>query len=260
MGHTPETVIATILPQAELQQRLRFFIVTGLMPRSCHVRVTALSSKPAARPAPAEPTGSFDTIGLLMFHATTVLAVRHRDQTVMASDGQVTFGDTVVKQTPGRSGGSTTTGSWPGSPARPPTRSRCSRGSKPSSNSIAATSSARRRAREGLADRPDAAPPRGDAGRHGREGDLPAVGQRRSDRARRRDHRHRVGRRVCAGGGQGAGAAHRRSTPRQIAAEAMSIAGAICIYSNDKITIEELSVDRSMAIYLPKPPPRLPNR
>jgi ATP-dependent HslUV protease subunit HslV len=32
------------------------------------------------------------------FHATTVLAVRHRDQTVMASDGQVTFGNTVVKQ------------------------------------------------------------------------------------------------------------------------------------------------------------------
>jgi ATP-dependent HslUV protease, peptidase subunit HslV len=33
-----------------------------------------------------------------MFHATTVLAVRHGGQTVMASDGQVTFGDTVVKQ------------------------------------------------------------------------------------------------------------------------------------------------------------------
>jgi len=33
-----------------------------------------------------------------MFHSTTVLAVRHRDQTVMASDGQVTFGNTVVKQ------------------------------------------------------------------------------------------------------------------------------------------------------------------
>lgn len=33
-----------------------------------------------------------------MFHATTVLAVRHRDQTVMASDGQVTLGETVVKQ------------------------------------------------------------------------------------------------------------------------------------------------------------------
>ena len=33
-----------------------------------------------------------------MLRATTVLAVRHKDQTVMASDGQVTFGDTVVKQ------------------------------------------------------------------------------------------------------------------------------------------------------------------
>jgi ATP-dependent HslUV protease subunit HslV len=34
-----------------------------------------------------------------MFHATTVLAVRRGDQAVMASDGQVTFGDTIVKQT-----------------------------------------------------------------------------------------------------------------------------------------------------------------
>jgi ATP-dependent HslUV protease subunit HslV len=33
-----------------------------------------------------------------MIHATTVLAVRHRDGAVMACDGQVTFGNTVVKQ------------------------------------------------------------------------------------------------------------------------------------------------------------------
>jgi ATP-dependent HslUV protease, peptidase subunit HslV len=32
-----------------------------------------------------------------MIHATTVLAVRHQDHAVMASDGQVTFGNTVVK-------------------------------------------------------------------------------------------------------------------------------------------------------------------
>jgi ATP-dependent HslUV protease subunit HslV len=32
-----------------------------------------------------------------MIHATTVLAVRHHDHAVMASDGQVTFGNTVVK-------------------------------------------------------------------------------------------------------------------------------------------------------------------
>jgi ATP-dependent HslUV protease subunit HslV len=31
-------------------------------------------------------------------HATTVLSVRHRDRVVMASDGQVTLGQTVVKQ------------------------------------------------------------------------------------------------------------------------------------------------------------------
>jgi ATP-dependent HslUV protease subunit HslV len=35
---------------------------------------------------------------LQSFHATTVLAVRHRDQAVMASDGQVTFGETVMKR------------------------------------------------------------------------------------------------------------------------------------------------------------------
>ena len=34
----------------------------------------------------------------LMIHATTILAVRHRDRAVMAGDGQVTFGQTVVKQ------------------------------------------------------------------------------------------------------------------------------------------------------------------
>jgi ATP-dependent HslUV protease, peptidase subunit HslV len=32
------------------------------------------------------------------FHSTTILALRHRDRSVMAGDGQVTFGQTVVKQ------------------------------------------------------------------------------------------------------------------------------------------------------------------
>jgi ATP-dependent HslUV protease, peptidase subunit HslV len=34
----------------------------------------------------------------LIFHSTTILAVRHRDHAVLAGDGQVTFGQTVVKQ------------------------------------------------------------------------------------------------------------------------------------------------------------------
>ena len=33
-----------------------------------------------------------------MFHSTTILAVRVRDRAVLAGDGQVTFGQTVVKQ------------------------------------------------------------------------------------------------------------------------------------------------------------------
>jgi ATP-dependent HslUV protease, peptidase subunit HslV len=33
-----------------------------------------------------------------MLHATTILAVRHGNHSVMAGDGQVTFGNTVVKQ------------------------------------------------------------------------------------------------------------------------------------------------------------------
>src|ERR1051326_9189881 len=33
-----------------------------------------------------------------MLHSATILAVRHRDHAVMAGDGQVTFGQTVVKQ------------------------------------------------------------------------------------------------------------------------------------------------------------------
>jgi ATP-dependent HslUV protease, peptidase subunit HslV len=33
-----------------------------------------------------------------MMHATTILALRHKDQTVLAGDGQVTLGATVVKQ------------------------------------------------------------------------------------------------------------------------------------------------------------------
>lgn len=33
-----------------------------------------------------------------MFHSTTILAVRHNGKAVLAGDGQVTLGDTVVKQ------------------------------------------------------------------------------------------------------------------------------------------------------------------
>jgi ATP-dependent HslUV protease subunit HslV len=56
----------------------------------------------ATRTGSAAQAGAIDSKNVTSpsgFQATTVLAVRHRDQSVMASDGQVTFGDTVVKQT-----------------------------------------------------------------------------------------------------------------------------------------------------------------
>src|SRR5205823_5266790 len=110
-----------------------------------------------------------------MIHSTTILAVRHRDHAVLAGDGQVTFGQTVVKQSAKkirrlyndglsegdlavtgehgvdkpssnkarrRSAASTTTGFSPALPAPRPTRSRCSRASSRSSNSSAGISNA----------------------------------------------------------------------------------------------------------------------
>jgi ATP-dependent HslUV protease subunit HslV len=44
------------------------------------------------------PIESENENGKLMFHSTTILAIRHRDHAVLAGDGQVTFGQTVVKQ------------------------------------------------------------------------------------------------------------------------------------------------------------------
>jgi ATP-dependent HslUV protease, peptidase subunit HslV len=44
-------------------------------------------------------TTRLDEARRLSLHGTTVLAVRHGGRSVMASDGQVTFGQTVMKQT-----------------------------------------------------------------------------------------------------------------------------------------------------------------
>ena len=110
---------------------------------------------------------------------------------------------------PARSAGCTTTASSPGSPARPPIRSRSSRASRPSSSSTAATSSDRpsssRRTGGPIA---SCAGSRPCSSSWTRKHDVPALGQRRSDRARRRDRRDWIGRRLRAGGGEGARAAH----------------------------------------------------
>lgn len=49
-----------------------------------------------ARASGGPRSGPFTS--LPMIHSTTILAVRHHDRAVLAGDGQVTLGDTVVKQ------------------------------------------------------------------------------------------------------------------------------------------------------------------
>lgn len=50
-----------------------------------------MSADASSRAFPSDYTGC-------VIHATTILAVRHQDRTVLAGDGQVTLGNTVVKQ------------------------------------------------------------------------------------------------------------------------------------------------------------------
>ena len=75
---------------------------------------------------------------------------------------------------------------------------------------------------------------------HGHEGDVPALGHRRSHRARRRHHRDRIGRAVCAGGRQGAGAPHRARRARDRRAGDGDRRRASASTPTRNITIEEL--------------------
>ena len=61
-------------------------------PGECHPgRSARMSTDDLRRPGPLRHTG-------VVVHATTILAVRHQERTVLAGDGQVTFGNTVLKQ------------------------------------------------------------------------------------------------------------------------------------------------------------------
>ena len=145
-----------------------------------------------------------------MFHATTVLAVRHRDETVMASDGQVTFGDTVVKQNARkirRLYNDRILAGFAGSAAdsfalfsRFEAKLEQYRGNLERS----AVELAKDWRTDRMLRRLEAMLIVMDARVH-----LPALGHGRSHRARRWHHRDRIGWGVCDGGGESAGAAHR---------------------------------------------------
>src|ERR1700680_3150688 len=68
------------------------------MARFARTKHGGLSPRESSRPVFLTPRSVADTVRKSMIHSTTILAVRHRDHAVMAGDGQVTFGQTVVKQ------------------------------------------------------------------------------------------------------------------------------------------------------------------
>ena len=175
------------------------------------------------------------------FHATTILAVRRDDRAVLAGDGQVTLGNTVVKQGARkirRLYNDNILAGFAGSAA--------------DSFALFARFEAKLEQYRGNLERSAvelAKDWRTDRALRRLEAmlivldkqlDVPAVGHRRPDRARRRHHRHRLRRRVRAGRGAGAGRATPTLAPREIAQHAMTIAAEICIYTNANLTIEEL--------------------
>ena len=102
----------------------------------------------------------------MMIHSTTILAVRHRDRAVLAGDGQVTFGQTVVKQSARkirRLYNDRILAGFAGSAAD--SFALFSRFESKLEQYRGNLERVGRGAREGLAERSDPAPSRGDAGR-----------------------------------------------------------------------------------------------
>jgi ATP-dependent HslUV protease subunit HslV len=68
----------------------------SLFLQACHRQRTAATGHPSR--FLDTRIGAPDRVRKFMMHSTTILAVRHRDKAVLAGDGQVTLGQTVVKQ------------------------------------------------------------------------------------------------------------------------------------------------------------------
>jgi len=83
---------ATDLPKRQAQYRPKTTSLHALRQPTCPRR-----EPPASRFLDTLISGPIQSENP-MFHSTTILAVRSRDRAVLAGDGQVTFGQTVVKQ------------------------------------------------------------------------------------------------------------------------------------------------------------------
>ena len=173
--------------------------------------------------------------------ATTVLAVRHNGRSVMASDGQVTFGTRSSSRARERFAGCTTTEILAGFA-----------GSAADSFALFARFEAKLEQYRGNLERSAvelAKDWRTDRILRRLEamlivmdgaGHVSAVRHRRSHRAGRWDHGDRIGRRRTRWRRRRRWRATRRSTRAGSREQAMQIAGGICIYTNSNITIEEI--------------------
>ncbi len=173
-------------------------------------------------------------------HGTTILAVRHKGRVVMAGDGQVSIGQTVMKRSARKVrrlfDGKVLAG-FAGATADAFTLFEKFEAKLEQYNG-----NLKRAAVELAKDwrtRPRAAPARSAADRRRPRSVAAHLGQRRRHRARRRRPRHRLGRqlrarrRACARRALRARRArHRRGGHEQ--------AAAICVYTNEQIVIEEL--------------------
>ena len=172
--------------------------------------------------------------------STTVLCVRRDNKVVMAGDGQVTLGESVIKHGAKkirRLYQDKILAGFAGSTADAFTL--FSRFEAEAGAVSRQPRPRRRRTGQGLAHRQIPAPSRSSAARLRQRSDVPAKRPGRRDRAR-----YRIA--AIGSGGPFAQAAaqaladHTQLSAREIAEEAMKIAGRMCIYTNDKVTIEEL--------------------
>ena len=98
----------------------------------------------------------------------------------------------------------------------------------------------RGRARQGLAHRSRAAPARGAAAGRGRGVRARGLRQRRRDRARRRHRRDRARAAPTRWPPLAPCSRHTQLGAAKIAAEALRLAAEICIYTNDNVSLETL--------------------
>ena len=166
-------------------------LLRGLGPSPHECGASRFLDTPILRPIQSENS---------MFHSTTILAVRHRDRAVLAGDGQVTFGQTVVKQSARKIRRLYNDRILAGLRRLGGRFVRALRALRIEAGAVSRQPRALgRRAREGLAQRSHPAAARSDARRARQDVDVPAVGHRRPHRARRRDRGDRIGRTVRAG-------------------------------------------------------------